>query len=276
VLNSAIVGVRTMFGRKNMITANRHGLNWRLDLNEGIDLAVYLGLYQKTPRRVVDTWIRPGSLVLDIGANVGSHTLPFARAVGAGGRVVAIEPTDYAFSKLSANALLNPDLDGRLIRVQAAITDGAEAPKEAMFYSSWPLHGDGAGRHERHLGELQSARGARFVALDVLLAEMRTGGQISGPVKFVKMDVDGHELDVLRGGQQTFTQDRPVVLIELAPHVQDEVPGRFEALMNTLVSLGYRLEDPASGELLPTSVVQLRRAIAREGSIDALAVPVSG
>jgi hypothetical protein len=61
------------------------------------------------------------------------------------------------------------------------------------------------------------------------------------------LDVDGYELQVLRGGRQLFMREKPAVLMEVAPYTQDEVPGRFEALLNTLESYGYHLEDSDSG-----------------------------
>jgi FkbM family methyltransferase len=270
-LNVAIVGTRSLVGRHAIVTCRRRGLKWRLDLNEGIDFAIYLGLYQKIPRRIVESWIPPGSLVLDIGANIGSHALPLARQVGPYGRVVAIEPTVFAFSKLCANVALNPELNDRMILVQAALNDGATDQPQPEFYSRWPLHRRAAGGHRQHLGQLESTQGARIVALDALLGELRYSGRISGPVKFVKLDVDGYELQVLRGGRQSFMQEKPAVLMEVAPYTQDEVPGRFEALLNTLESYGYHLEDGDSGQLLPMSAEGLRKLIKDGAGIEALA-----
>src|SRR5580700_9976634 len=139
MLNIAIIGVRSLAGRTPFVRVRRFGVNWRLDLNEGIDLALYVGTYQDIPRRIMDRWLPPGSLAVDIGANIGAHCLRIARRVGANGRVVAVEPTDYAFSKLTANAELNPGLRGRLVLVQAALTDGTARAGEAQFYARWPL-----------------------------------------------------------------------------------------------------------------------------------------
>ncbi|HEY6705131.1 MAG TPA: FkbM family methyltransferase [Xanthobacteraceae bacterium] len=148
MLNFAIVGARALAGRSSRVIARRRDVNWELELNEGIDLAIYLGLYQRIPRRAA-RWITPGALVLDIGANIGAHSLPLARAVGRDGVVVAVEPTDYAFCRLQANAALNPDLQSRLILVQAALTaqtDGPGPKENARFYSRWPLSGGGPDR----------------------------------------------------------------------------------------------------------------------------------
>jgi SAM-dependent methyltransferase len=143
VLNAAIVGARTAAGRTPRVSVRRGQVTWDLDLNEGIDLAIYLGLYQRIPRRAA-RWIRPGALVLDIGANIGAHSLPLAREVGTDGLVVAIEPSDYAFARLKANAVANPELLPRLVLIQAALSAGAAAPaneETVRFYSRWPLRG---------------------------------------------------------------------------------------------------------------------------------------
>jgi FkbM family methyltransferase len=110
--------------------------------------------------------------VIDVGANIGSHGIPLAHQVGRDGHVIAIEPTDYGFSRLKANAALNPELDSRLILVQAALIAGGKSPdsgENVRFYSRWPLKGSGADRHAKHLGKLEATKGARFLSLDNLL-----------------------------------------------------------------------------------------------------------
>jgi hypothetical protein len=87
------------------------------------------------------------------------------------------------------------------------------------------------------------------------------------------MDVDGNELQVLKGARATLTTDRPLMLIEITPHVQDEIPRRFEAMMEVLTSLEYKLEDADTGRPLPDSCAELRRLITFGASIDAVARP---
>jgi FkbM family methyltransferase len=271
MLNLAIVGTRVLAGRPSRVIVRRRDVNWDLELNEGIDLAIYLGLYQRIPRRAA-RWISPGALVLDIGANIGAHSLPLACDVGHDGIVIAIEPTDYGFSRLQANAALNSDLLSRLILVQAALTAGGSGPGQgARFYSRWPLKGGGRDRHAKHLGELETAKGARFLTLDTLLQEMRAKHGIDRPVAFIKLDVDGHELDVLRGATQLLTAQKPPILIEVGPHVQDEVPERFEQLLRTFEDHGYWLEGCDTGKRLPMSAPALRALIGDGATIDVIA-----
>src|SRR6266446_1378241 len=272
-LSTAIVGARTALACGPHVTVRRGGIVWRLDLREGIDLAIYLRLYQRIPQRLTRDWLKPNSVVLDIGANIGSHGLPLARQLGPGGRVICIEPTDYAFAKLKTNAALNPNLADRLILLQAALTDKSAAtiaPGQTgipSFYSRWPLRGETGGRHVRHLGQLETAKGARLLPLDRLFEELSASGRIHERLTFVKLDVDGHELEVLRGAEATFARYKPAILLEIAPHVQDEVPRRFEELLETFQAFGYRLES-GPGKPVPMSAPHLRELITDGASID--------
>jgi FkbM family methyltransferase len=273
-LNWPIAKLRALSGRGTQVDVTRGGIRWRLDLQEGIDFAIYLGVYQRIAAATMAAWVRPGSVALDIGANIGSHALPLARQVGATGRLVAIEPTDFAFAKLVANAALNADLSAQTILIQAALTDRSNTPAAPAFYARWPIGQPTKDLHESHLGQLESARGARFVALDALLDELRGAHRIDKPVAFAKLDVDGHELAVLRGATRLLESERPALLIEMAPAVQDEVPGRFEQLIGLIADAGYELTLPGSGKRLPLSADALREFVGHGASVDLLAQPL--
>jgi FkbM family methyltransferase len=188
---------------------------------------------------------------------------------------VAVEPTRFAYAKLLGNIRSNPKLSNRLIPINAALTEGGpNGASHNAFYSRWPLRASEEDRHPEHLGKFETAEGARFLSLDSLLAELRLSHELPSPVAFIKMDVDGNELQVLKGARTTLTTDRPMMLIEITPHVQDEVPQRFEAMMEVLTGFGYRLEDADTGRPLPNSCAELRKLIIFGASIDAIARPI--
>jgi hypothetical protein len=109
VFNRFLRLARHVVGRDMWANCRRGGVNWRLDLDEGIDLCIcVLGAYEPGTRAAYSSLIKEGDVVLDIGANIGAHTLHFARLVGPSGRVYAIEPTDYAAERLQMNLALNP------------------------------------------------------------------------------------------------------------------------------------------------------------------------
>src|SRR5271170_1360120 len=85
---SIMVGwARWLGGSKDLVEVRRDGLRWQLDLREGIDFSIFLlGVFERSSVNVYRRLIRPGDVVLDIGANIGAHTLQFARLVGGAGR----------------------------------------------------------------------------------------------------------------------------------------------------------------------------------------------
>src|SRR5919198_4875634 len=103
------------------------GAMYELHLDEMIDLALYLQQFEPDVRDTIRKLTAPGMTVLDIGANIGAHTLLFATLAGPGGRVVAFEPTDFAFAKLRRDVELNPLLCVEKVRVAL----GAESRSQA-------------------------------------------------------------------------------------------------------------------------------------------------
>lgn len=110
-----LTGVRAVFSLPPEIKAVRGGVHWQLDLREGIDFSIYLiGGFEPATLALYRRLVSPGGYVLDVGANIGSHTLPLALLVGSTGKVLAFEPTRFAVEKLRANAALNPDLQSHV------------------------------------------------------------------------------------------------------------------------------------------------------------------
>ena len=232
---------RRLVGRGAETDVARRGIRWRLDLREGIDFAIWLfGRFEGSTVRAYEKLMRPGYVVLDIGANMGAHALPFARLVGPKGRVVCFEPTDFAFRKLAANARINPDLAVRMTLMQAMLVGTANGTVPEALFSSWPLT-SGDDLHAWHGGRPMRTHGARAMTLDTALAEAGVDH-----VDFVKMDVDGYECGVLRGATNTLLQG-PHILMELAPYVLDETGSSIEELVEILGAAGYTLTELGSG-----------------------------
>lgn len=263
----AVHGVRSVLGRDDHVVVRRGGASWALDLGEGIDFSIWLlGSFERSSRAAYARLVEPGATVLDIGANVGAHTLPLARRVGAQGRVVAFEPTASAFAKLQRNVGLNPELASRVRLERMALGELRDTAAPAQLYSSWPLRQAAAAQHASHRGVLAATEGARATTLDAFL-------EAAGieRVDFIKLDVDGHECSVLRGAAATLSAHRPHLLVELMPDPLDEAGRTFEDLVGLLHAGGYRLLRVPSLRALPDSVGELRRLIPRGGSINVIA-----
>jgi hypothetical protein len=97
--------------RSDRVVANRHGVALELDLREGIDLAVYLGVYERRTFAALARECRPGAVVLTSARYQRPRP---ARLVGPAGRVIAFEPSDYGQARLARQLALNPELRNRL------------------------------------------------------------------------------------------------------------------------------------------------------------------
>jgi FkbM family methyltransferase len=231
---------RRVCGATDRAEVTRGGIRWDLDLGEGIDFAIYLmGGFELRTLRLYRSLVQPGWVVLDVGANIGAHTLPLAELVGPTGRVVAFEPTRFAFDKLSRNLLLNAGLATRVAPLQMALLGSAEERVPDTIYSSWPLEGGGSSAaqgelHEVHGGRLCSTEGARAAMLDEVVASLGLGRW-----DFMKLDVDGHEPAVIRGAARSLARFRPTILMEWAPSCFEGMDDAVEEALGVLRGCGY-------------------------------------
>lgn len=257
---------RAVLGRGDREIVSRDGITYELDLFQGIDFAIYLAnIYERQTRQALSRLVAPSSLVLDIGANIGAHTMHLARLVGSGGRVIAFEPTDFAFRKLCRNLELNPELASRVTPCHCFLTEGDEEQVPTAIYSSWPLARD-AGLHAKHLGREMRTEAAQARNLDNALDELA-----DRRVALVKLDVDGFECDVLRGATKLLRDARPIFVMELAPHVLEEHGTSLEELLSFFVPNGYAFYDERTSKPLPVVAGELQRMIADGAGINAIA-----
>jgi FkbM family methyltransferase len=258
--------VRRLQGKGDIAEVTRRGIRWKLDLREGIDLSIYLqGQFEPSTARAYAKIIKPGQTVLDIGANIGAHTLRLAELVGNEGTVIAFEPTEYAYRKLTTNLSLNPKLGHRVVAEQVML--GREDVKDykTEIYSSWTVVGQ-ANRHPKHLGELKSTSGASMLRLDSYLAHRG-----NPKVDFIKLDVDGYECEVLAGAESILKRDKPTICLELAPYVLEERGASMDQLIEILVANNYRFFNESETKELPLTAHELMKLIGDGAGINAIA-----
>src|SRR5262249_861915 len=133
-LYRAVGSVRRIMGADDRIVVRRAGITYDIDLSQGVDFGIYLGLYERETLVALRRLLKPGSFAVDIGANVGAIALAMAGLVGQHGHVLAIEPTRYAYDKLVRNVALNPELSARISTMRAFLgeNDGAPAPSDVF------------------------------------------------------------------------------------------------------------------------------------------------
>ena len=265
-LSTIVLGGRSLLGLSSKVTVHRRGIKWQLNLKEGIDLAIYvLGGFEVRTLKRYEALIKEGDVVLDIGANIGAHTLPLASLVGSSGKVYSFEPTAYAYSKQLVNIGLNPGLAARIAANQIMLTDSDSSALPEAIYSSWPLE-SAEDLHIEHRGRLMGTEGAKVSTLDAFLE-----GNAIKRVDFIKIDVDGNEASLLRGAKASLVKFRPRIMIELAPYVHGDNPYEFDELVAGITALGYHFDDMATGKRLPSDPSKLKAFIPALGGLNVLA-----
>jgi FkbM family methyltransferase len=191
-----------------------------VDVRVGPNAGLKLAIDQTTPRYywldpsyesavvgVLNEWTKPGMCVADIGAHIGFMTMVLSRRVGSSGEVLSVEPSPPSVLQLRRNVGLNHLTNVKVI--QAAISD---ATGEAQF-SILPFATTShivSGRVE------DSEAGATMVSVPLArLDDLVFGADGSGGIDVVKIDVEGHEGAVLRGGTRVINELRPKLLIEI-------------------------------------------------------------
>ncbi len=144
---------------------------------------------------VLEEHVRPGSVALDVGAHIGTHTLTMSRLVGPSGRVYAFEPVQKTYRELRRNLELNGVTN--VVPLRYAIGKGAASVIEMN-----PIHpGEEGGTSVGHGGDRVELR-----SLDSFGFEQ---------VSLIKIDVEGFELPVLDGAEETIRRNRPVLVVEI-------------------------------------------------------------
>jgi len=172
--------------------------------NQDIDLPVLqFGAYEISGTRFVQTLLKPGMVFVDVGANSGYYSLIASGLVAPSGHVFAIEPAHIPYLKLVRNIQINGLENVKAIQSAAGIRSG-----RSVLYGSVVDRNDGLGSLAPGSGRSRLGRDVRVVTLDEVVRDTPTG-----KADLVKIDVEGTELDVLRGGEALLSSSSPPALL---------------------------------------------------------------
>lgn len=201
--------------------------------DEYVSLPCLRDSYEPSETRFVLDRLGPGDVFLDIGANVGWFAIQAAERVGPSGRVHAFEPRAATCGLLERSVRDNGYSD-RCVVHRAALGEQTARSRLLGAAGSTNLGGFRLARDAAETFDGMISEDVAVIALDDL--------DIAGPVRLIKMDVEGAEPSVLRGARRLLARDRPVILTEVhgpnLRHVSDVTASGFAALA---AGLGYRL-----------------------------------
>lgn len=205
----------------NTLKQCRHGhmLYNRNDQYIGRSFDLY-GEYSEGEIELFSQVVREGQVVLDVGANIGAHTLFFARQVGVSGVVYAFEPQRLVFQTLCANMALN-SIANTICQNAALGVERGEIVVPLVIPWGQEFNFGGVA-----LGGYQEGDRVPVFPLDDLRLRV---------CHFIKIDVEGMELEVLKGAQALIRACRPVL------YVENDREDKSEDLLRHLDGLEYEL-----------------------------------
>ena len=161
----------------------------------GKSLPLY-GEWSEGENIVMSQFVEPGDTVLDIGANIGTTVISLSKRVGATGKVYAFEPQQLMSQCLNANLVLNNIKNVDVFSLAVSSETGwvllnDQELSDAGRYGSVGISIDGTPAQAIHLNEFPTDK-----------------------CSFVKIDVEGHEWNIVQGGDKFLVQHQPVVYLE--------------------------------------------------------------
>ena len=184
----------------------------------GRSLDLY-GEYSQGEVEIFRQIIMPGWTILDIGANIGCHTVFMAQVTENSGRIIAFEPQRQTFQLLCANVILNS-----LFNVQCHNNAVSDSEGEILVPVLDPVSEQNFGGLD--LRQQKQGETIKKITVDSLgLAACQ----------FIKLDVEGMEIMALTGAQETISKFRPIM------YVENDRKENSEALIRLIASFGYRM-----------------------------------
>lgn len=205
---------------------------YKVLLNLKTEKSRWLGTYEPELQAALREFLRPGSIVYDVGANIGYITLMMAHNVGVDGRVYSIEALPANVERIQKNLALN-NLNNVSI-VQAAVID-SDGPVTFYVHDSVGM-GKAAGSIGRREEQYKAEITVQGISLDSFVYEQNY------PLPdAVKMDIEGGEVLALPGMIRLLRETHPTLFLEL------HGPESEKVAWDTLTSCGYTLRAMQDG-----------------------------
>lgn len=206
----------------------RYGFSMNLNTADYLGKFLYYwGCWEPNETWVVRKYLRPGDTFIDVGANIGYFALLASKLVGERGRVIAFEPVPPTVVELRKNLLRNNTTNVDVYGVAVSDTNGTVTVSQP---------------HDENImaNTMRMSTGARL-KWEVPSAPLPHWLNMEGPIRMIKIDVEGAELLVLRGIQNSFeVLGWPLILCEITDTWLRELGGSATELFGILVDQGYR------------------------------------
>lgn len=215
------------YPKNSLRIAKRNQITYELDISDYMEYVLYFGI-DAEPRNVLNNLIKNDTVILDIGTNIGETLLNFAK-INQNGMNYGFEPVPYLYKRAIKNISLNKFLNIRVNNI--ALSD-----KEESLFFQMPTNNNSGGIAMSKNTNIGSQE-VKAIKLDDFLLK----NSIS-KVDFIKIDVEGFEMNVLKGAVETLKTHKPTMFIELDDKNLKKQNSSAKELVVFLINIGYTIK----------------------------------
>jgi len=192
-------------------------------------------VFDKEIVSVAQQYAKPGTAALDVGANFGQMSILFSNIVGDRGKVYSFDADDFIFEILTKNIAAN-GREGRIVPVFGAVHNvaGQTLYFPVQDFERFPTYGSYGIDYAGNTG-----RPVPTLTIESL--------NIAEPISFMKVDVQGGDLQAMQGAVGTIARNKMPIVFEYEYRFEAQYKLSFQAYVDFVSQIGYRFESVIEG-----------------------------
>jgi FkbM family methyltransferase len=225
---SKFIPSNTHYPKFTYRTVSRNGITYHLDISDYQEYLIYFDLKEDSSEPFLAHAPMKEGVFIDIGANIGQTSLNLSKKLGTiPHTILAFEPFPSTFNKLETNISLNSFLSIKILNValgneKKTIEMEMSCPTNSGGYKITPKNSQ-----------------IKDDLVHVFQEKLDDYYNPNAPIQFIKIDVEGYEMEVLKGAEQTIKKYTPIMVVELNDvNLKNQHSSAIEVL-HFIKDLGY-------------------------------------
>jgi FkbM family methyltransferase len=198
------------------------------------DTMIHNRIFEKEVVDLASKYIKKGTAVLDIGANFGQMTMLFSEMVGENGKVYCFDADDFVYEILKKNIAANNRQN--IVPNYGAVhnEDGVELFFPTQDFVEFQTYGSYGIDYTATKG-----RKVKSLTIDSL--------GIKEPISFMKIDIQGGDLQAMQGAVETIQKNRMPIIFEYEYHFEEKFKLNFQEYVDFVAGINYKFENVING-----------------------------
>jgi FkbM family methyltransferase len=210
-------------------TIDYYGYKLSLDLSDYIQRSAYLNIFEPYESNLIKNYLKPGMTFIDVGANIGYFTLMGAALVGSEGKVIAFEPSPYAYGRLENT--VNRNNISQVSLVQAGLSNSKSTIQLYISDDKWGNHSPTMIKND----------GGQPIDVPVFRLDEYLKSNNIVYVDLMKVDVEGFEPNVIEGAREAIESKKiHSILLEFNKYWLECNGSSVASLYQKLLELGFK------------------------------------